>query len=59
MKQLLKKLDDVLPSALLILGGIVASAGIGLIYVPAGIIAAGAMIMSLGVLLIRGGGDAS
>ena len=59
MKQLLKKLDDVLPAALLILGGIVASAGIGLIYVPAGIIAAGAMIMSLGVLLIRGGGDAS
>ena len=59
MKQLLKKLDDVLPSALLILGGIVASAGIGLIYVPAGIIAAGAMMMGLGVLLIRGGGDAS
>lgn len=44
-----------LPTVLLILGAVTAACGIGLIYLPAGIIAAGAVMMALGMLLIKGG----
>lgn len=57
MKRLLKTVGDMLPTGLLMLGAVAVSFGIGLIYFPAGIIAAGALSIIGGVLLIRGGGD--
>lgn len=50
-----KGIDALLPTILLVLGAISVSCGIGLIYLPAGIIASGAAMMALGVLLIKGG----
>lgn len=50
-----KGIDALLPTILLVLGAISVSCGIGLIYLPAGIIASGAAMMTLGVLLIKGG----
>ena len=63
MKRLLKNavhgitqtISALLPTGLLVLGAVTVSCGIGLIYPPAGIIAAGGLMMALGVLLIRGG----
>lgn len=48
-------INVLLPTILLILGAVTAACGIGLIYPPAGVIAAGAAMMALGVLLIKGG----
>lgn len=50
-----KGINALLPTILLVLGAISVSCGIGLIYLPAGIIASGVVMMALGVLLIRGG----
>ena len=50
-----KGINALLPTILLVLGAISVSCGIGLIYLPAGIIASGAAMMALGVLLIKGG----
>lgn len=50
-----KGIDALFPTILLVLGAISVSCGIGLIYLPAGIIASGAAMMALGVLLIKGG----
>ena len=52
-----KGLCALLPTGLLVLGAVAVSGGIGLIYVPAGIIASGVLMITLGVLLILGGGD--
>lgn len=52
-----KGIDALLPTILLVLGAISVSCGIGLIYLPAGIIASGAAMMALGVLLIKGGSN--
>lgn len=65
MKKLLKSavqgikegINALLPTGLLVLGAVAVSAGIGLIYLPAGIISAGGLTMALGVLLIKGGSD--
>ena len=54
-----KGLCALLPTGLLVLGAVAVSCGIGLIYVPAGIIASGVLMIALGVLLILGGGDKS
>lgn len=56
-KQLLNFVGDMLPTGLLVLGAAAVSCGIGMIYLPAGVIAAGALAIVGGVLLIRGGGD--
>ena len=50
-------LGALLPTGLLVLGAVTISCGIGLIYQPAGIIAAGVLMMAMGVLLIKGGGE--
>lgn len=57
MKRLLKTLGNLLPTSLLVLGAIAVSGGIAMIYVPAGVIAAGALAIIAGVLLIQGGGE--
>ena len=57
MKRLLKTLGDLLPTSLLVLGAIAVSGGIAMIYVPAGVIAAGVLAIIAGVLLIQGGGE--
>lgn len=57
MKKLLKTMSDMLPTALLVLGAVAVSCGVGLIYVPAGIITAGMAAIIAGVLLVKGGGD--
>lgn len=59
MKRVLKIVGDMLPTSLLVLGAVAVSCGIGMIYFPAGIIAAGALAIIGGVLLIRGGGEDS
>ena len=46
-----------IPTVLLILGAATFSIGIGMIYLPAGVITTGALAMMAGVLLIKGGGD--
>ena len=52
-----KLLRAILPTVLLLLGAAAVAYGIGEIYPPAGIIAAGALSMTGGVLLIKGGTD--
>lgn len=52
---IVKGINARLPTILLLLGAATAACGIGLIYLPAGVIAAGAAMMALGVLLIKGG----
>lgn len=54
---IVKGINARLPTILLLLGAATAACGIGLIYLPAGVIAAGAAMMALGVLLIKGGMD--
>ena len=56
-KRLLKCVGDMLPTGLLVLGAVAVSCGIGMIYLPAGVVAAGVLSIIGGVLLIRGGGD--
>ncbi len=56
-KRLLRYVGDMLPTGLLVLGAVAVSCGIGMICLPAGIIAAGVLSIVGGVLLIRGGGD--
>lgn len=57
MHGIVKGINARLPTILLLLGAVTAACGIGLIYLPAGVIAAGAAMMALGVLLIKGGMD--
>lgn len=56
-KRLLKCAGDMLPTGLLVLGAVTVSCGIGMIFIPAGVISAGGLAIIGGVLLIRGGGD--
>ena len=56
-KSSIQWLARTIPTALLILGAASFSVGVGMIYLPAGVIAAGALTMLAGVLLIKGGGD--
>ena len=57
MRKLLKTLSAMLPTLLLVLGAVAVSCGVAMIYLPAGVIAAGAIDIVGGVLLIRGGGE--
>ena len=59
MEKLLKTLSAKLPTLLLVLGAVAVSCGIAMIYLPAGVIAAGTLAIVGGVLLIRGEGDES
>lgn len=52
-----KGLSAMLPTMLLVLGAAAVSGGVAMIYLPAGVIAAGCLAIICGVLLIRGGGD--
>ena len=59
MRKLLKCLSTMLPTILLVLGATAVSCGVAMIYLPAGVIAAGTLAIVGGVLLIRGGGEES
>lgn len=50
MKKIVKTLRAALPDLLLVLAGGLVAAGIGMIYVPAGVIAAG-VLLAAGVIL--------
>lgn len=47
------------PALLMAVGAAAVSAGVGMIYFPAGLIAAGVLTLASGVLLILGGGGDS
>lgn len=53
----LKKLFDLLPTALVVLGSAAVSYGVALIYLPAGIISAGMLAVIGGVLMMLGGDE--
>lgn len=57
MRNLLKCLSAMLPTILLVLGAAAVACGVAMIYLPAGVITAGALAIVSGVLLIRGGGE--
>lgn len=46
-----------LPTLLIVLGAAAVSWGVAMIYVPAGVICAGILAVTGGVLMIRGGED--
>ena len=54
-----KGLNAMLPTLLLVLGAVGVSCGVAMIYLPAGMIAAGVLAIIGGVLLIRGGDEKS
>lgn len=54
-----KGLSAMIPTILLVLGAIAVSCGVAMIYLPAGVIAAGVLAIIGGVLLIRGGCEES
>ncbi|MBR2934900.1 MAG: hypothetical protein IKB79_04915 [Oscillospiraceae bacterium] len=54
MKKLLKTVNDLLPTGLLVLGAAAVSVGIGMFCLPAGVIAAGGMAVAGGVLMMLG-----
>lgn len=54
-----KGLNAMLPTILLVFGAVTVSGGVAMIYLPAGVIAAGTLAIICGVLLIRGGGEES
>ena len=56
MKKLWKFVNDALPTSLLVLGTAAASVGIGMIWLPMGVIAAGGMSIAGGVLMMMGRG---
>ena len=56
-KRLRSRIGELFPTGLLVLGAAAISWGIGRIYPPAGLIAAGALSVLGGLLLIRGGGE--
>ena len=53
----LKKLFDLLPTTLVVLGAAAVSYGVALIYLPAGIISAGMLAVIGGVLMMLGGDE--
>lgn len=54
-----KGLSAMIPTILLVLGAIAVSCGVAMIYLPAGVIAAGGLAIIGGVLLIWGGNEES
>lgn len=57
MRKLLRMMSAMLPTILLVLGAAAVSCGVAMIYLPAGVIAAGTLAIIGGVLLIQGGGE--
>ncbi len=57
MRRLLEALAASVPTVLVILGAAAVAVGVGMIYLPAGVIAGGLLTAAAGVVLIRGGGD--
>lgn len=56
MKQKIRKqIIALLPTVLLVLGAVAVSFGVGMIYIPAGVISGGGWTLLGGVLLIKGG----
>lgn len=53
----LKKLSDLLPVLLVLIGCITISVGVALLNLAAGIICAGASALAAGILMIIGGPD--
>lgn len=49
------RITAALPTVLLVLGAIAVSVGIGMVYIPAGVISGGGWTLLGGVLLIKGG----
>lgn len=56
MKKRLNSVNNALPTGLLVLGAAAVSAGIGMIWLPVGVIAAGGMAIAGGVLMMMGRG---
>ncbi len=54
-----RALNAMLPTILLVFGAVAVSGGVAMIYLPAGVISVGVLAIICGVLLIRGGGEAS
>lgn len=57
MKRLWEALAAAAPTVLVVLGAAAMAVGVGMIYLPAGVIAGGTLAALAGVVLIRGGGD--
>lgn len=57
MRKLLKNWNELLPTVLLLAGAAAVSGGIAMVYPPAGLMAAGAFMVLVSVLLIRGGDE--
>ena len=59
MKRFLKgagrALEAIFPTALVLIGAAIAAAGVGMIYLPAGVITGGVATALCGIVLIRGG----
>ena len=51
-----RRLLDILPVLLLILGAVAVALGVWLIFEPAGYIVGGVLLMAAAILMIRGGG---
>ncbi len=56
MKKLLEYVNKILPTVLLALGAIAVSVGVGMICRPAGVITAGVLCATGGVLMMMGRG---
>ena len=52
-----KVLEAIAPTALVLIGAVIAAVGVGMIYLPAGVITGGVVTALCGIVLIRGGGD--
>lgn len=57
MKKLLQAIARNRADIAVILGGVLVAVGIGMIYVPAGVIAAGVITILFAIAGARGGGD--
>lgn len=57
MKKLLQAIASNRADTAIILGGVFIAVGVGMIYVPAGLIAAGIMTIIFAVASTAGGGD--
>ncbi len=57
LRDIKKALSATLPTVLMVFGAAAVSIGVGMIYSPAGVIAAGGLAITGGVLLILGRSD--
>lgn len=57
LKGTVKVLGAIVPTVLVLIGAVAAAVGVGMIYLPAGVITGGVLTAVCGVVLILGGGD--